>query len=96
MAGQGLRMNVNGRLTAPPQFEVALVTNSVCDMVFEGASNQPAARGTSLDTSFFGPLRHARSAGRVRAQRKLLDFGQALPVTAAHLPSVPAKAVASN
>jgi hypothetical protein len=94
MAGQGLRMNGNGRLTAPPQLEAVLATNSVSSMVFEHASNQLAARGTSLDTSSFGP--HAQRAGHVRAQRRLSEFGQAFPVTATHLPSVPKGVAARN
>jgi hypothetical protein len=48
MAGQGLRMNGNGRLTAPPQVEVALVTNSVDGMVSEGRKEWPKTRGTTL------------------------------------------------
>src|ERR1700679_3593355 len=48
MAGQDLRMNVNGRLTAPPQVEVALVTNSVDDMVSEGWNDGPTTGGTTL------------------------------------------------
>ncbi len=48
MAGQGLSMNGNGRLTAPPQVEVALVTNSVDGMVLEGRMAWPTTRGTTL------------------------------------------------
>jgi hypothetical protein len=97
MAGQGLRMNGNGRLTAPPQLEAVLATNSVYGMVFEHASNQLATRGTSLDTSSFGPHGcHRQRTGRVRAQRRHSEFGHAFPVTAAHLPSVPKGVAARN
>jgi hypothetical protein len=48
MAGQVLRMNGNGRLTAPPQVEVALVTNSVDGMVSGGWMSGPTTGGTPL------------------------------------------------
>ena len=71
-AGQVLRMHVNGRLTATPQYEAVLVTNSVCRLLLQGDS-RPEARGTSLENSSqdtrFGSrrlrtARHARSSGR--------------------------------
>lgn len=48
MAGQVLRMNGNGRLTAPPQVEVVLVTNSVDGMVSEGRGCGPETGGIAL------------------------------------------------
>jgi len=49
-AGQVLRMNVNGRLTAPPRHEVELVTNSVCAILPEGVGKKPEAGGTPLES----------------------------------------------
>lgn len=48
MAGQVLRMDVNGRLTAPPELEAALVTNSVDGMVSESRGCGLPIRGTTL------------------------------------------------
>ena len=88
---------VNGRLTAPPQHEAVLATNSVYGMVFEHAFSQLATRGTSLDTSSFGPHGcHEQRAGHVRAQRRLSEFGHDFPVTATHLPSVTKGVAARN
>jgi hypothetical protein len=64
----GLRMNVNGRLTAPP-LEAALVTNSVCATLPEGARPRPEASGHTLDiSSFFNSsgLRTTRAVGLAR------------------------------
>ena len=69
MAGQVLRMNVNGRLTAPPQVEVVLVTNSVDDMVSEGRSSGPTTGGTTL--AKFSP----GSGIRMREERRLVCVG---------------------
>jgi hypothetical protein len=97
MAGQGLSMNANGRLTAPPQVEVALVTNSVCGMVFRGAFKQLSTRGIPLDTSSFGPDScHVQGTGRVRADRGIRGFGQLSQLPQLGFPSVPTEAVASN
>lgn len=52
MAGQGLRMNVNGRLTAPPQVEAVLATNSVDGIVSKGSGEGPGTRGTTLGYIF--------------------------------------------
>ena len=48
MAGQVLRMNGNGRLTAPPEFKVVLVTNSVDGMRSEGRRSWPPTGSTTL------------------------------------------------
>ena len=61
MAGQGLRMNVNGRLTAPPLTEVALVTNSVDGIVLEGGKDQPKTRGTTLAKWSLGTCSQTRT-----------------------------------
>ncbi len=71
MAGQGLSMNGNGRLTAPPQVEVALVTNSVDGMVLEGRMAWPTTRGTSLAS--FSP----GTGTQTRNQREDLRVGAA-------------------
>jgi hypothetical protein len=71
MAGQVLRMNVNGRLTAPPQVEVALVTNSVDDMVSEGRNDRPETRGSTLAFSSLG------TGSRTRILRGTLRVGTA-------------------
>ena len=70
MAGQGLRMNVNGRLTAPPLVEDVLVTNSVDGMVSEGGNVQPKARGTTLAHWSVG------SCSRTRILRGTLRVGR--------------------
>ena len=54
MAGQVLRMNVNGRLTAPPEVEAVLVTNSVDGMMLEGWKSGPTTGGTTLASFFTG------------------------------------------
>ena len=54
MAGQVLRMLVNGRLTAPPPIEAVLVTNSVASVVVADRWSNSAASGLSLDTPPLG------------------------------------------
>ena len=101
MAGQVLRMNVNGRLTAPPQVEVALVTNSVDGMVSGGWKSGPTTGGTTL--AKFSPgsgmrMREERGnpyAGR-RAARDVHGFGWFDPVSATHLLSVSQEAAAGS
>ena len=106
MAGQGLRMNVNGWLTAPPQVEDVLVTNSVDGMVSEGRKQQPKTRGTTLEYRSFGTCSRTRILrGTLRAetarwfQRAALG-AQGLrkfdPVSATHHLSDPRGAVARN
>lgn len=48
-------MNANGRLTAPPLDEVALVTNSVCGNVLKSALSHLTTRGIAREISSFGP-----------------------------------------
>jgi hypothetical protein len=93
-------MNANGRLTAPPQIEAVLATNSVCDMVSKAAFVQSADRGFSLDNPHFSALSpasrratgvFAHSADFETSSHFLLD-----PVTAPQLPSDPQDAAASN
>ena len=68
MAGQGLRMNGNGRLTAPPQVEVALVTNSVDGIVSEGWNDGPKTLGTTLANWSLGTCSRTRNLrGTLRA-----------------------------
>jgi hypothetical protein len=110
MAGQVLRMNVNGRLTAPPQVEVALVTNSVDDMVSEGRNSRPRTRGTTLAFSSFGTgsrtrtLRGTLRVGTVRCfERSVSDallhapgLQKFDPVSAAHRLSASREAAARS
>ena len=103
MAGQVLRMNVNGRLTAPPQFEAVLVTNSVCSIVRQGTGIQPKARGTTLDTSPLGTNRQSRLqrgytpvGGRVGTERSLQTPRQSAPVSATQFPSASREAAAAS
>jgi hypothetical protein len=42
-------MHVNGRLTAPPEFQAELATNSVRRNLLQGSFDQPEARGNPLD-----------------------------------------------
>ena len=105
MAGQVLRMNVNGRLTAPPQVEVALVTNSVDGMVSEGRMTWSETRGTTLASFSTGTCSRTRtlrgilrvgvrSGGRADAGAgSLRKFD---PVSATHLLSVSQEAAAGS
>ena len=90
MAGQVLRMNVNGRLTAPPEVEVALVTNSVDGMVSRGWTNRPSAGGTTLARVSPGSGRRTREERGVpcaggRAVAGAHRFGKYDPVSATHV-----------
>jgi hypothetical protein len=90
MAGQVLRMNVNGRLTAPPEVEVALVTNSVDDMEPEGRSSRPTAGGTTLASFSTGPGMRMREERRnlyagARAAEGAHGLGWLDPVSATHV-----------
>jgi len=49
-------MNVNGRLTAPPEFQAELATNSVRRNLLQGICNRPEARGNPLDIFPSGTL----------------------------------------
>jgi hypothetical protein len=101
MAGQVLRMNVNGRLTAPPLPEVALVTNSVDGIVLEGGNDQPKTRGTTLAKWCFGTgsrTRNQRGTLRVwgRAGSSAENLRKLDPVSAAHGLPVSREAVAGS
>jgi len=105
MAGQVLRMNVNGRLTAPPQVEVALVTNSVDDMVSEGGMIWPETCGTTLASFSTGTCSRMRTLRRtLRAGGRCgggADAGAETlrkfnPVSATHLLSVSQEDAAGN
>ena len=88
MAGQVLRMNGNGRLTAPPQVEVALVTNSVDGMMSGSRKSGLTAGGTTL--AKFSPgsgLRTRDERGFPCAGRRAAEGAQRIgmaPVTAIH------------
>jgi hypothetical protein len=89
MAGQVLRMNVNGRLTAPPLVEVRLVTNSGYGIVSEGRNDQPTTRGTTLANWSLGTGSRTRILrGAVRVQGRAVSGAQGLgkfdPVSVAH------------
>ncbi len=89
-------MHVNGRLTAPPQLEAALVTNSVSRLLQQGSYHTPAASGISLENNPFGnPVRSAHGAVRASASavRSLRQF---LPVSAPQLQSAPTEAAAAS
>jgi len=90
MAGQVLRMNVNGRLTAPPEVEVALVTNSVDGMVSEGRNSGPTTGGTTLASFTPGSGMRMREGRRLvcvggRAAQGAQRFGKFDPVSAKHV-----------
>jgi hypothetical protein len=101
MAGQVLRMNVNGRLTAPPEVEVVLVTNSVDDMVSEGRSSGPTAGGTTLASFSPGSGTRMREGRRIscvggRAAEGAQMFGKFDPVSATHFLSESQEAAAGS
>ena len=101
MAGQVLRMNDNGRLTAPPQVEVALVTNSVVGMVSGGWKYGLTTGGTTLAKVSPGSGMRTRDergiscAGR-RAVAGAHLVGKCNPVSATHQLSVSQEAVAGS
>ena len=101
MAGQVLRMNVNGRLTAPPQVEVALVTNSVDGMLSGGWNSGPATGGTTLakfSPGFGTRMREERrvSCAGKRAAHDVRGLGWFDPVSATHFLSVSQEAAAGS
>jgi hypothetical protein len=90
-------MHVNGRLTAPPQLEAVLVTNSVDSNLHESSFQQLTASGTSLENFMYGsrlPLaqavRHSLASPASRAPR------QFPPVSATHISSTPWEAAAAS
>ena len=62
---RNLRMHVNGRLTAPPEFQAELATNSVRRNLLQGSFDRPEARGNPLD--IFSPRTLRPSAFKVQA-----------------------------
>ncbi|AEU38212.1 hypothetical protein AciX8_3929 [Granulicella mallensis MP5ACTX8] len=100
MAGQVLRMNVNGRLTTPPRIEAVLVTNSVCSDLLQGSFVRPEARGLILEQSSLGTSQRLRflrgypqAGGRARVACSLRKFD---PVSAAQFPSASREAATIN
>jgi hypothetical protein len=86
-------MHVNGRLTAPPLLEVALVTNSVCGMLHQGTHDTPLASGSPLEDIKFGSR-----LPRAQTVRRALGLASRLllPVAAPHLLSAPWEAAAAS
>jgi hypothetical protein len=77
-------MPVNGRLTAPPQIEAELVTNSVESRTPAIARNAFVASGSKLDFISLdrcSQLRFPRTAARIRAGE--LAVGKSHPVFSA-------------
>jgi hypothetical protein len=77
-------MHVNGRLTAPPEFQAELATNSVRRNLLQGSFDQPEARGNPLDIVSHGASRqrttrsrdsHARSGISIPASAAQFLFG---------------------
>ena len=94
-------MNVNGRLTAPPQVEVALVTNSVDGMMSGGWLDGLTTGGTTL--AKFSPgsgmrMREERRNSCVggRAVASAQVFGKLHPVSATQVLSVSQEAAAGS
>jgi hypothetical protein len=81
-------MKVNGRLTAPPEVQAVLATNSVCATLLEGGRFEPQALGT---TRVFFKVSIWLRGLRV-AMRFCLEMFR--PVTAAHDLSAPMEAAA--
>jgi len=59
-------MHVNGRLTAPPEFQAELATNSVRRNLLQGSFNRPQARGNPLDIFSHGTSRQRTTRSRER------------------------------
>ena len=57
-------MHVNGRLTAPPEFQAELATNSVRRNLLQGSFNRPEARGNPLDIFSPGTSRQRTTRSR--------------------------------
>lgn len=82
-AGQEQRMHANGRLTAPPQTEAVLVTDSVVCISPLGRSLRPIACGKTLDRSsqaLSSLMRFVRPGGRGRLK---FDTVSATPLLSA-------------
>jgi hypothetical protein len=59
-------MHVNGRLTAPPEFQAELATNSVRRNLLQGSYSRPEARGNPLDIFSHGTSGQRTMRSRVR------------------------------
>ena len=74
-------MHVNGRLTAPPEFQAELATNSVRRNLLQGSFTRPQARGNPLDIFSPGTSRlyalevNARSGNSSSASAAQFLFG---------------------
>jgi hypothetical protein len=73
-------MHVNGRLTAPPEFQAELATNSVRRNLLQGSFNRPEARGNPLDIFSHGTPGQRTTRSR---ERRLGRSGNSGPVSAA-------------
>ena len=82
--GQGLRMQGNGRLTAPPQFEAVLVTNSVGCRSLGEWNLRSKARGTSLAQVSGNSSRRCIPQGQGRTLAGERQLRKASPVSVAH------------
>jgi hypothetical protein len=72
-------MHVNGRLTAPPEFQAELATNSVRRNLLHGSFDQPEACGNPLDIFSHGTsVRRTTRSAEVHARS-----GNLGPVSAA-------------
>src|ERR1700722_11861705 len=76
---RNLRMHVNGRLTAPLEFQAELATNSVRRNLLQGIYNRPEARGNPLDIFPSGTSRQRTT----RAFECHAGSGSSGPVSAA-------------
>jgi hypothetical protein len=73
-------MHVNGRLTAPPEFQAELATNSVRWNLLQGSFRQPEARGNPLDIFSHGLSRQRTTRSCELPHARL---GNSSPVSAA-------------
>ena len=90
-------MQVNGRLTAPPQLEAALVTNSVEVILREGGFDRTSARGIPLEQPSLGnSFRRCFVQRPGRACESADSLRKFDPVSAAHLLSASQEAAAGN
>jgi len=71
-------MNVNGRLTAPPEFQAELATNSVRRNLLQGSFNRPEARGNPLDI-----FSHGTGQRTTRSRERHAHSGNSGSVSAA-------------
>jgi hypothetical protein len=72
-------MHVNGRLTAPPDLQAELATNSVRRNLLQGSDSRPEARGNPLEN-----LSQGTSGQRTtRSRERHACSGNSGPVSAA-------------